>query len=75
MLKIVASVADGSLVYQHPDNRVDRLLGKHLDWQEVPGTRQEAGSFYQADFSALVSREDVEKIQKAGIENISIESV
>lgn len=45
---VVCDVRDGSLISQHAPN----IPG--ADWVEIPGTRQEAGSYYQADFAARI---------------------
>ena len=52
---VICDVRDDSLISQHtPD------LG--VDWLEVPGTRQTAGQYYQADFAARVPSSRVEHL-------------
>lgn len=72
MPKIIADIRDGSLISQHPDREVERLLGRQLDWEEVPDTRRSAGSYYQCDVFGYITPEEAEILSESEIENISV---
>ena len=72
--KVTAYVADGSLVSQHPEYEVDRLLGRSLKWH-ANNDRVEAGSFYQQSFTAKITEEEAEKLKSSNIENIYVQDL
>ena len=72
MFQITAYVADGSLVSQHPDLEVERLLGRSLQWVDN-NDRVEAGNFYQQSYTAEITAEEAERL--TGIENIYIQDL
>jgi hypothetical protein len=53
---VVCDVRDGSLISQHPP----RISG--VDWLEIPGTRREAGRYYQAVFAGRVPESECEDL-------------
>jgi|GEM_PF-4740928 len=57
-MKIQALLEDGSVVHKNEIVLIERALGKHLDWEEVPDTRQTAGSYFQVIYEAEVSEEE-----------------
>jgi hypothetical protein len=67
VLKIVADVRIGSLISQ------SEPYYQGVEWQEVKGTRQEAGSFYQCLRKALIEVENVEKFQATLPDHVWVE--
>lgn len=53
MIRMTVYVADGSLISQHPDIDVERILGR-IRWT-ANNDRIEAGSFYQQSFTAEIT--------------------
>ena len=72
MYKVTAYVADGSLVCQHPDVDVERILGREVQWTPNDD-RQEAGKFYQQSYTTEITAEEAERL--TGVENIYIQDL
>jgi hypothetical protein len=53
---VVCDVRDGSLISQHTPN----ISG--VDWVEIPGTRTEAGRYYQAVFAGRVPESECQDL-------------
>jgi hypothetical protein len=53
---VTCDVRDGSLISQHPP----RVAG--VEWIEIPGTRREAGRYYQAVFAGRVPESECEDL-------------
>jgi hypothetical protein len=53
---VVCTVKDGSLISQHTPN----IAG--VEWIEIPGTRREAGRYYQAVFAGRVPESECEDL-------------
>ena len=68
---VIAYVADGCLVSQHPDVDVERILGREVQWTPNDD-RQEAGSFYQQSYSTEITTKEAAKLMSASLENIAI---
>ncbi|GAC1456885.1 MAG: hypothetical protein NVS2B14_00200 [Chamaesiphon sp.] len=69
-MKVTALKANGSLVDINQCWVVEKAIGRKLDWQEIQGSREEAGSFFQAyyeimlsDSEALIAKEAIKKYQ------------
>lgn len=61
-MKICISVADGSLIYQHPENDIEKIFSG-LEWEEREGTRHTAGRFYQCVKEAEIDTDEAEILQ------------
>lgn len=69
--KVTAYVADGSLICQHPDIIVDRVLGRGCKWVGEDD-RVEAGSFFQQSYTANITTKEATLLQASDIENIYV---
>ena len=69
--KLTAYVADGSLVSQHPDIDVERLLGRDIKWV-ANDDRVEVGSFFQQSYTSNITTKEAAKLMATQLENISI---
>ena len=69
--KVIAHIADGALISQHPEDEVQSILGRSLKWEEEDG-RVSAGRFYQTNWVANITTKEASKLLAAGIDHISI---
>lgn len=72
-MKVVADVRYGNLVIQDERWWIESAIGRQLQWEEVEGTRQEAGAFSQADYEAEILPEERELIYALELEHSWIE--
>ena len=70
---VTAHVADGSLVCQHPDVEVERVLGRDLKWISE-GDSCKAGRFFQQSYTANITTKEAAKLIAAKLDNINVKS-
>lgn len=62
-VKIYGEVRDGSMIFVDETQQINKLLKKELNWSEVEDSIINCGSYFQAEYSAIVKFSEFKLIE------------